>query len=127
MVIFEMHKEHCRQVLADDKIDVVFPIDIEGQPAFVATLYIIIKGVEHRGIGDAFSNRLLVVDDDIDTKSGSNILSRNPKAVLVVIALLDTEIARIGQILVEHEGDFASHRAQKDLETVVLGLVGITG
>ena len=39
---------------------------------------------------------------------------------------LDAESTLVGQILVHHEGDFASYGAKQDLKTLVFGLVRVS-
>ena len=93
MVIFQVDEQYRPDVFGDDKVDGVLPVDIKAQAVVIAALYIIIKGVEHRGVGDVFADGPLVIDNGIHADGRGDILSRNPDAVLVVIAFLDTETA----------------------------------
>ena len=111
VVIFQVEEQYRSDVFGDDKVESVLPVDVEAKSVVIAALYIIIKGVEHRGVGDAFTNGPLVIDDCIHTDGRGNVLSRNPNAVLVIIAFLDAEATFVGQFLVHHEGDFAGQRA----------------
>ena len=127
VVIFEVYKEYRADVLGNHKVDGVFPIDIYGQTVVIVAFNIIEKGVKHSGVGDALAYGTLVVDDDVHANGWSDVLTRNPNAVLVVVAFLHTESTFVGQLLIHHEGDFSRQGAHVDLESLVLGLVRTTG
>ena len=123
VVVFEVDEENRADVLGNHKIKGVFPVDIYRQTVVIMALYIIVKGVEQRGIGDVLANGTLVVDDEVHADGGGNVLARDPDAILVVIAFLHAEGTFVSQFLVHHEGDFSGHGAHVDLESLVLGLV----
>ena len=123
VVVFEMDEEYGRQELGNVEVDGVLPIHVEAQPIVIAAFKVIVEGVKHRGVVDAFADGLLVIDDDVDADGGCDVLAWDPRTVLVVVAFLDAKAALVGEFLVHHEGDLASHGAHENLETLVLGLV----
>ena len=126
VVVFQVDEQYRSDVFGNDKVEGVFPVDIEAKSVVIAALYIIIKGVEHRGVGDAFADGPLVIDNGIHADGRGDVLSWNPDAVLVIIAFLDAEATFIGQFLVHHESDLTGQGTHVNLETPILGLVGIT-
>ena len=61
VVVFEVDEENCADVFGNHKIKGVFPVDIYRQTVVIMALYIIVKGVEQRGIGDVLANGSLIV------------------------------------------------------------------
>ena len=60
VVVFEVDKQYGADVLGDDEIDGVLPVDIEAQTVVVATLSVVVECVEQRCIGDVFPDGLTV-------------------------------------------------------------------
>ena len=72
VVVFQMYEKHSRNVFVNDKVDVVFPVHVDFHTSVVTSFRIVVKAVQKGRVGDAFTDVLLIVDDDIGTNGRGN-------------------------------------------------------
>ena len=113
-------------VFVNDKVDVVFPVHVDFHTSVVTSFRIVVKAVQKGRVGDAFTDVLLIVDDDIGTNGRSNVFAVNVCRIGIIIPRFDTVLSLVSKFLCHHECDFAGKRTYIGLKNVFFRLECVT-